>query len=93
MKSKSKLKYIRTTGRQIKNCTANKAISTTDAVRRIDRRTKTDKKTDNQTDGMTTRYQTDRQTDRQIDRELSGQRDKPRQTNGRPIYFSLHILF
>lgn len=89
MKSKSKLKYIRTTGRQIKNCTANKAISTTDAVRRIDRRTKTDKKTDNQTDGMTTRNQ----TDRQIDRELSGQRDKPRQTNGRPIYFSLHILF
>lgn len=70
MKSKSKLKYIRTTGRQIKNCTANKAISTTDAVRRIDR-----------------------QTDRQIDRELSGQRDKPRQTNGRPIYFLLHILF
>lgn len=89
MKSKSKLKYIRTTGRQIMNCTANKAISTTDAVRRIDRRTKTDKKTDNQTDGMTIRYQ----TDRQIDRELSGQRDKPRQTNGRPIYFSLHILF
>lgn len=59
MKSKSKSKYIWTTVRQIKNCTANKAISTTDAVRRIDRRTKTDKKTDNQTDGMTTRNQTD----------------------------------
>lgn len=89
MKSKSKLKYIRTTGRQIKNCTANKAISTTDAVRRIDRRTKTDKKTDNQTDGMTTRNQTDRQTNRQ--RTKRTERQTP--TNKRTTNIFFHYTF
>lgn len=86
MKSKSKLKYIRTTGRQIMNCTANKAISTTDAVRRIDRRTKTDKKTDNQTDGMTTRNQTDRQTNRQRTKRTA------RQTPTNKQFFITHFV-
>lgn len=91
MKSKSKLKYIRTTGRQIMNCTANKAISTTDAVRRIDRRTKTDKKTDNQTDGMTTRYQTDRQTNRQ--RTKRTERQTPTNKRTTNIFFTTHFVF
>lgn len=90
MKSKSKLKYIRTTGRQIKNCTANKAISTTDAVRRIDRRTKTDKKTDNQTDGMTTRNQTDRQTNRQ--RTKRTERQTPTNKRTTNIFFITHFV-
>lgn len=90
MKSKSKLKYIRTTGRQIKNCTANKAISTTDAVRRIDRRTKTDKKTDNQTDGMTTRNQTDRQTNRQ--RTKRTERQTPTNKRTTNIFFTTHFV-
>lgn len=86
MKSKSKSKYIWTTGRQIKNCTANKAISTTDAVRRIDRRTKTDKKTDNQTDGMTTWNQTDRQTNRQRTKRTE------RQTPTNKQFFITHFV-
>lgn len=86
MKSKSKLKYIRTTGRQIKNCTANKAISTTDAVRRIDRRTKTD----NQTDGMTTRNQTDRQTNRQ--RTKRTERQTPTNKRTTNIFFITHFV-
>lgn len=86
MKSKSKLKYIRTTGRQIKNCTANRCSQT-------DRQTDEDRQKDRQQDRWNDNQKPDRQTDRQIDRELSGQRDIPRQTNGRPIYFSLHILF
>lgn len=90
MKSKSKLEYIRTTGRQIKNCTANKAISTTDAVRRIDRRTKTDKKTDNQTDGMTTRNQTDRQTNRQ--RTKRTERQTPTNKRTTNIFFTTHFV-
>lgn len=90
MISKSKLKYIRTTGRQIKNCTANKAISTTDAVRRIDRRTKTDKKTDNQTDGMTTRNQTDRQTNRQ--RTKRTERQTPTNKRTTNIFFITHFV-
>lgn len=90
MKSKSKLKYIRTTGRQIKNCTANKAISTTDAVRRIDRRTKTDKKTDNQTDGMTTRNHTDRQTNRQ--RTKRTERQTPTNKRTTNIFFTTHFV-
>lgn len=90
MKSKSKLKYIRTTGRQIKNCTANKAISITDAVRWIDRRTKTDKKTDNQTDGMTTRNQTDRQTNRQ--RTKRTERQTPTNKRTTNIFFITHFV-
>lgn len=57
MKSKSKLKYIRTTGRQIKNCTANRCSQT-------DRQTDEDRQKDRQPDRWNDNQIPDRQTDK-----------------------------
>lgn len=61
MKSKSKLKYIRTTGRQIKNCTANNRRS------QMDRQTDEDRQKDRQPDRWNDNQIPDRQTDKQTE--------------------------
>lgn len=58
MKSKSKLKYIRTTGRQIKNCTANNRRS------QMDRQTDEDRQKDRQPDRWNDNQKPDSQTDK-----------------------------
>lgn len=90
MKSKSKLKYIWTTGRQIKNCTANKAISTTDAVRRIDRRRQTKRQTTRQMEWQPDTRQTDRQTNRQ--RTKRTERQTPTNKRTTNIFFITHFV-
>lgn len=92
MKSKFKIK-VHSDNRQTNNELYSKQSDLDNRCSQTDRQTDEDKQKDRQPDRWNDNQIPDRQTDRQIDRELSGQRDKPRQTNGRPIYFSLHILF